>query len=276
MVVCDPGLVLDLAVAEVVVALPHRGAGHDRQNGRDRLQVQLGGVQQCHAGGRLEKGGHLGVVAVAAHHLVADLLDLLRPLRAVQLFGAAPQPGLLAGHEQDVGVRVGRHDGGDVATLGHDAQPGVAGLLDDRALHLDEPFANCRDEATADTTALIRDSRTASVTSTSSTAIVGASGFHPHGQAHAVDAIDDGLRVAQVDPGLQSRPGDGSVHGAGVEVGQRRCAAARDTLDLPEPDGPSIATTGGMGWDDELIGAAYPLPRPLNPARSSRGGAAPR
>ena len=59
-------------------------------------------------------------------------------------------------------------------------------------------------------------------------------------------ARDAGDRVAvvEVDARLQRRERDRAVHRAGVEgVEAERVGHARATVDLPEPAGPSMATT---------------------------------
>ena len=50
--------------------------------------------------------------------------------------------------------------------------------------------------------------------------------------------------VVEVDALVEAPPGEGAVHRAGVEVAHAEVVAtARATVDLPEPDGPSMATT---------------------------------
>ena len=66
-------------------------------------------------------------------------------------------------------------------------------------------------------------------------------------QGQLTGQAGDALGVGEVDPARQRPPGERAVHRAGVDEAQAEPARPRPaaTLDFPEPDGPSIATTSG-------------------------------
>ena len=191
------------------------------------LQGQLRGVHQGDALGRGEELGDRGVVAVAAHHLVAQGVGVDLLSGGFQVPGATSQAGLLRGGHQQAGVGVGRDDGGDVTSLGHDAGalgegPGVPGRLetDDLALaacqlgtHL-EVGGGLRDDS-GDVRVADRGRYVRAVHGEG-----GVLGIQAHVQRHCGDGLGDGGPVLQVDPLVLAPPGGGPVHGTGVQVGQ--------------------------------------------------------
>ena len=202
---------------------PHQGG--DALDGL--LQAHVAGVDEGDALGGGEELGDGGVVAVAAHHLVAQGGGVHALAGRLQVGGAAGQARRLGGGQQQAHVGVGGDDGGDVAPLRHNAGPAgegggpAVGLgADDRALEAGELGAHLqvrghrRDDGgdvgladgRGDVDAVADHAGRARVQTH-------VQGHGPHGPGH-------GRGVAQVHAAALAPPGGGAVHGAGVEVGQ--------------------------------------------------------
>ena len=199
--------------------------------GRDVLdglgQVHVGGVHEGDALRGGEELGDGGVVPVTADHLVAQGGGVDALAGGLQVGGAAGEPGLLAGGDEQADVRVGCDDGGDVAALGHDAGAAGEGAGPPGGLGADElslepgelgadlevggdPGDDGGDVGVADgggdVLAVAHDA--------------GRLGVHAHSEGHGLDCARHGARVIKVHALVLAPPGGRPVHGAGVEIGQ--------------------------------------------------------
>ena len=181
--------------------------------------------------------GAAGVDRVAAQQVGLGRLDRAGAVLRRTTGGA----GRRVGGEVDLDLGVRGHHRADVAALDDDAA-----VADDRALQLEQPLrAPPGTEATALTWSVTSWER---IALGDVGAVDGDRGVCGVGAGHElglVGARGDRRRVVEVDAVLEHPGGHRAELGAGVEVAQARAASRhpRDVLDLPDPDGPSIATT---------------------------------